>query len=59
MWRGNWKINSLIVIALATCAAAIVRYRGHYLLEEGLGCVATWLNGAITSHKGQIGENRS
>lgn len=52
----NWKIISLVVIALLTSTAALVEYRRIYVLKDRLGCVATWLEEAKTLHKIQMNQ---
>ena len=52
----NWKMLSLIVITLAASTAALVEYRRIYILQDRLGCVATWLEQAKTLHTVQMKE---
>jgi len=54
MWRKNWKIVSLIVIALVTSTVALVEYRRIYVLRDRLDCVASWLEKAKTLHTVQM-----
>lgn len=43
MLRRNWKITSLIIIALVGSTAALAEYRRINVLKDRLGCAATWL----------------
>lgn len=52
----NWKIISLIVIALVTSTMAFVEYRRIYILNDRLGCVATWLEKAKSLHTVEMKE---
>ena len=54
MVRSNWKIVSLIVIALVTSTLALVEYRRIYVLGDRLECVAGWLDQAKTLHAAQM-----
>jgi hypothetical protein len=54
MVRRNWKIVSLIVIALVTSTVALVEYRRIYVLGDRLECVASWLDQAKTQHAAQM-----
>ena len=50
MLRRNWKIASLIFIALVGSTVALAEYRRINVLNDRLGCTATWLNKAKGSH---------
>jgi hypothetical protein len=52
----NWKIISLVVIALVASTATLLPYRRITVLEDRLGCVATWLERAKTMHGAQMKE---
>jgi hypothetical protein len=56
MWRKNWKVISLIVIALVTTKAALLEYRKIYILNDRLACVATWLEKAKSLHTVEMKE---
>ena len=56
MFGKNWKLILLIVIALAASTAALLEYRRIYILQDRLGCVATWLEQAKTLHTVQMKE---
>ena len=56
MERRNWKILSLIVIALVTSMVALVEYRRVYILRDRLECVTSWLDNAKTLHAAQMKE---
>src|SRR6266542_4003591 len=43
MFKNNWKIISLIVIALEASTAALVEYRRINILKDRLGGVTTWI----------------
>lgn len=54
MLRRDWKIISLGVIALAASTATVVTYRRISVLEDRLGCAATWLDKAKALHAAQM-----
>ena len=54
MLRRNWKIASLIVIALVASTVALPQYRRINVLEDRLGCAATWLEKAQSLHAVQM-----
>jgi hypothetical protein len=56
MMRGNWKIASLIVIALVASTVAFVEYRRINMLKDRLGCAATWLEKAKSLHMAQMND---
>ena len=56
MFRNNWKLTSVIVMALVASTAALVEYRRIYILNDRLGCVATWLEKAKTLHAVEMKE---
>lgn len=56
MLRSSWKGISLIVIALVTSTAALLEYRRIYILNDRLGCVATWLEKAKSLHTVEMKE---
>ena len=56
MVRRNWKIVSVVVIALVTSMVALVEYRRVYILGARLDCVASWLEQAKTLHTAQMKE---
>jgi hypothetical protein len=56
MLRRNWKIVSLIVIALVSSTAALLEYQRIYILGDRLDCVASWLDKAKTLHAVQMKE---
>ncbi len=54
MLRKNWKIVSLLAIALVASAAILLEYRRISVLQDRLGCAATWLGRAKTLHAAQM-----
>ena len=54
MLRRNWKITSLIVIAFVASTVALAEYRRINVLEDRLGCAATWLEKAQSLHAVQM-----
>jgi hypothetical protein len=54
--RRNWKIVSLVVIALVTSTVALVEYRRIYIFKDRLDCVASWLDQANALHTAQMKE---
>lgn len=56
MFQKNWRTISLIVITLAASTAALIGYRRINVLNDRLGCVATWLEKAKTLHSLQMKE---
>jgi hypothetical protein len=52
--RRNWKITSLVIIALVASTAALAEYRRINVLEDRLGCAATWLEEAKKFHDVQM-----
>lgn len=56
MMRGNWKITSLIIIALIVSTVAFVEYRRINMLKDQLGCAATWLEKAKSLHTVQMND---
>lgn len=54
MLRGNWKIISLILIAVVASAAALAEYRRLNVLQDRLACAATWLDRAKVLHATQM-----
>jgi len=56
MFQKNWRSISLIVITLAASTAALIEYRRINVLNDRLGCVATWLEKAKTLHTLQMKE---
>ena len=56
MFKNNWKIISLIVIALVASTAALVEYRRINILKDRLGCVTTWLEKGKSLHTVQMKE---
>lgn len=56
MVRRNWKIVSLILIALVSITTALLEYRRIYILGDRLDCVASWLDNAKTLHTAQMKE---
>lgn len=56
MVRRNWKLVSLIVIALVSSTVALVEYRRIYVLGDRLDCVASLLDQAKTLHAAQMKE---
>jgi hypothetical protein len=56
MLRRNWKIISLIIVALVGSTAALAEYRRITVLKDRLGCVATWLEKASSLHMVQMKE---
>jgi len=56
MLRKNWKTISLIAIFLMTGTVALREYRRVSVLEDRLGCVATWLDQAKSLHTAHMRE---
>ena len=56
MLRRNWRITALIVIALVASTVAFAEYRRINVLQDRLGCAATWLEEAKKLHKVQMEE---
>lgn len=54
MWQKNWKIISLVVIALLASTAALVEYRRIGVLDDRLGCAAFYLAKAKSLHQAQM-----
>lgn len=56
MWNKKWKIISLVGVALVAGTAGLVEFRRLAVLNDRLGCVATWLDEAKTLHRDEIKE---
>jgi len=56
MFRINWMIISLIIIALAGSTAALVEYQRINVLNDRLGCASFWLDKAKGLHAVQMNE---
>jgi hypothetical protein len=56
MFRINWMVISLIIIALAGSTAALVEYQRINVLNDRLGCAAFWLDKAKGLHVVQMKE---
>jgi len=56
MLRRNWRITALIIIALVASTVAFAEYRRINVLQDRLGCAATWLGEAKKLHKVQMEE---
>ena len=56
MLEKNWKLTSVVVIALVTSTVALLEYRRIYILNDRLACVATWLEKAKSLHKIEMKE---
>lgn len=56
MLRRNWKVTSLIIIALVGSTVALAEYRRINVLNDRLGCAATWLDRAKGSHANQMSD---
>jgi hypothetical protein len=54
MWQKNWKVISLVVIALLASTAALMEYRRIAVLNDRLGCAAFWLGKAKSLHQTQM-----
>ena len=54
MWQKNWKIISLVAVALVAGAAGLVEFRRVAVLNDRLGCVATWLDQAKSLHRDEM-----
>lgn len=52
----NWKVIFLVVIALVASTVAVAEYRRIYIVNDRLGCVATWLEEAKALHTVQMKE---
>jgi hypothetical protein len=59
MFRRNWKIITLIAIALIATVAALIEYRRIGVLEDRLGCAATWLDRAKALHTAQMQQSET
>ena len=55
MLRRNWRITSLIIVALVA-TVAFAEYRRINVLQDRLGCAATWLEEAKKLHEVQMNE---
>ena len=56
MLRRNWKVTSLIIIALVASTVALAEYRRVNVLKDRLGCAATWLEKAQNLHRVQMND---
>jgi hypothetical protein len=56
MLRRNWKLISLIVIALGASGLALMEDGRIFILNERLACVATWLEKAKSLHTVEMKE---
>ena len=54
MLRRNWRITAVIIIALIASTVALAEYRRINVLEDRLGCAATWLEKAQSLHAVQM-----
>lgn len=52
----NWRMTALSIIALFASTVAFVEYRRINVLDDRLGCAATWLEEAKKLHKVQMDE---
>ena len=56
MLRRNWRITALVIIALVASTVAFAEYRRINVLQDRLGCAATWLEEAKKLRKVQMEE---
>jgi len=56
MLRRDWKITSLIIVALVGSTVALTEYRRINVLRDRLGCAATWLEKAKSLHVVQMND---
>ena len=56
MLRKNWKVAFLVVIAFAASTTVLAEYRRISVLEDRLGCAATWLEKAKSLHMLRMNE---
>ena len=54
MWQKNWKVISLVVVALLAGTTALVEYRRIVALDDRLGCAVFYLEKAKSLHQTQM-----
>lgn len=59
MWQTNWEIISLIAVVWVASTAGLFKFRWIAVLNDRLGCVATWLDQAKSLHRVQMKEPAS
>lgn len=56
MVRSNWKVISLVVIALVASTIALLEFRRINVLNDRLDCAVFWLEQAKSLHRTQMNE---